>query len=180
MRGALLGPEERRALEQQLSRTRDAALYRRLLALLEIDEGNLLVEVARHLRVGRKSLYRWIDRYVAERTIESLEHRSGQGRPSLWTEEIAGIVEQALDKPPFHFGYRANTWTVLLLQSFLARQLPGTTLSASTLRRGLKAKDWVWKRYRYVLAPDPEAEKKTPPFAPNAGVAKLHGAVGRR
>jgi transposase len=38
----------------------------------------------------------------------------------------------------------------------------GQTYSRSTLWRALRSLDDIWKRPRYVLAPDPEREKKTP------------------
>jgi hypothetical protein len=69
---------------------------------------------------------------------------------------------------------------VPVLHAFLAIYLPEQEVSTRTVRRRLKDLGYVWKRFRYVLAPDPEAEKKTPDFGPDSGFAIPHSAFGRR
>jgi hypothetical protein len=64
-----------------------------------------------------------------------------------------------LDQPPDHFGYQATGWTVPLLQSHLAHW-DLTDFSDASLRRQLHALGYVWKRPRYVLAPDPRRAAK--------------------
>jgi transposase len=172
-------PAQRRALEQQLSCTHDAALFRRVLALLQIDQGQSVAQAARLVRVDRRSVYRWMERFADGHSLDALEDRRGQGRPCNWSEELAGLVESALAQPPHQLGYPANSWTVPLLQAFLAVFHPEQKVSLSTLRRRLRESGYVWKRFRYVLAPDPEEEKKTPDFAANTGFARHHGAAGR-
>jgi transposase len=172
-------PAQRRALEQKLSRTRDVALYRRLLALLQIDQGQSVAQAARLVRVDRRSVYRWAERFAASHSLAALADHRGPGRPPNWSEELESLVETALAQQPHQLGYPANSWTVPLLQAFLAVYHPEQTVSLSTLRRRLRESGYVWKRFRYVLAPDPEAEKKTPDFATITGFACLHGAAGR-
>ena len=53
-----LTKKQRRQLERQLKNTHDARLYRRTLAVLEYDRGKSIVEIARTLRVNRRSIYR--------------------------------------------------------------------------------------------------------------------------
>jgi transposase len=126
------------------------------------------------------SVYRWLERFSTQRTLAALEDQRGQGRPLLWNEELAELVESALAQPPLRLGYYANSWTVPLLQAFLAVYHPGQEVSTSTLRRHLKAAGYVWKRFRYVLEPDPEAEKKTPDCAANTRLARIHPGAGAR
>jgi transposase len=56
-----LTASQRRRLEQQLRSTRDAALFRRTLAVLEAVGGRSIAEIARLLRTSRVSIYHWID-----------------------------------------------------------------------------------------------------------------------
>lgn len=178
MKGWYWTAAQRRALEQALDQTRDAALFRRALALLLVDQGRSVTEVAQWLRVDRSSVHRWLQQFAADHTPSALEDHRGQGRPSCWNEELTGWLEAALSRRPSELGYPANSWTVPLLQAFLAVYHPEQKVSASTLRRHLQASGYVWKRFRYVLAPDPEAEKKTLAFAPNPGLARCHRAFG--
>jgi transposase len=59
------------------------------------------------------------------------------------------VVAAILARDPRPLGYRATTWTVPLLASYL-RQRRGCTVSARTLRRRLREWGYRWKRPRYV------------------------------
>jgi hypothetical protein len=111
--------------------------------------------------------------------LAALADHRGQGRPPNWSEDLESLVAGALAQPPCELGYPSNTWTVPLLQAFLAVYHPEQEVSTATLRRRMKAAGYVWKRFRYVLAPDPEEEKKTLAFAANTGFARAHHASGR-
>jgi transposase len=60
MDSLILTPWQRRHLERQLKTTPDARLYRRTLAVLEVDRGKPIAEVARTLGVTPRSVYSWI------------------------------------------------------------------------------------------------------------------------
>jgi hypothetical protein len=49
-------PAQRKALETELAQTQDVGVFRRTLALLEASQGRPIVEVARMLRVDRRSV----------------------------------------------------------------------------------------------------------------------------
>jgi hypothetical protein len=53
MRELVLTRNQRFRLRQQLTHTRDAATYRRTLAILELDQGKPLAQVANSLGVKR-------------------------------------------------------------------------------------------------------------------------------
>jgi transposase len=178
MRTWRLTPAQRRALERELVRTRDAALFRRILALLEVDAGCPAGEVAKRLRVDRRSVQRWIAQYRRQPNLETLHHQPGQGRPRRWDQALEARLELALSQRPTDFGYVGTSWTVPLLQQWLAGDGTGPRLSAATLRRRLREYDYVWKRFRYVLSPDPQREKKTPHPPPNPGPGPAHRALG--
>jgi transposase len=179
MKGWYWTVAQRQALQRVLTQTRDVALFRRALALLLVDQGQTVTEVAESLQVGRSSVHRWMQHFAASPRSAALADHRGQGRPSHWNEDLSGWVETTLARRPSELGYPANRWTVPLLQAFLAVYHPEQAVSLSTLRRHLREAGYVWKRFRYVLAPDPEAEKKTLAFAPNPGLACDHRAFGR-
>jgi transposase len=74
-------------------------------------------------------------------------------------------------------GYLGMNWTVPLLQEYLYDQA-GCWLSEDSIRRQLQRLGYVWKRYRYVLPPDPEREKKTRHPPPPGAVAAAECGVG--
>ena len=174
MSGWLLTAAQRRRLERELALARDAAFFRRVFALLEIDAGRPLEEVARQLRVSVRSVYRWIERHRTHPSLEGLRHQPGQGRPLRWDKLLPAVLARC----PKDFGYVATGWTVPLLQQVLAQGRPEPVLSEDRLRRRLHERGYVWQRFRYVLAADPRREKKTPIAPPNSGLAGAHRAFG--
>jgi transposase len=174
-----LTPYERRQLRQQLHHTSDARLYQRLLAVLEVDQGRPVNEVARLLNVSGQSVSNWIDRFCHQRQLADLVDRYGIGRPTLWTEERVAVLRALLASSPDQWGYFANDWTVPLLQGQLLR-CTGQAFAEDTVRRELHRLGYVWKRGRYLLAPDPELEKKTADSQEGPGAAAPERLAGRR
>lgn len=154
-----LTPSQRYRLRQQLVHAQDAALYRRTLALLEIDQGKPLAQVAASLGVTRQSIYNWIETYQQSFDPLALRDDARCGRPTAWTPDLDELLHTLLQERPTQWGYQAMNWTVRLLQQQLA-SWDGTWLAEDTIRRKLRDLGYVWKRTRYVLPPDPEAEKK--------------------
>jgi transposase len=149
-----LTPRQRQRLREQLLATRDAAVYRRTLAILEIDAGRPVTEVAEILRAGRRSVYHWLAAYRAAYDPRALVDQPGRGRPRAGAEDLLALLRQAMGQPPEAWGYQAVDWTVPLLREFLAEQ-GGERLSEDTVRRRLHELGYVWKRSRYALPPDP-------------------------
>jgi transposase len=159
MREFVLSRSQRYRLRQQLTHTRDASLYRRTLALLELDKGKPLAQVARSLGVTRQTVYNWIDAYTQCFDPLALVEGERSGRPATWTPELQELLQTLLHESPTEWNYHAVNWTVSLLQQQLATW-DGRVLSGDTIRRRLHEMGYVWKRTRYVLPPDPDKEKK--------------------
>jgi transposase len=155
-----LTPRRRDRLERQLQATRDAAVYRRTLAVLEVTQGRSVAEVARLLRTSRVSVHDWLARSGDGRDPAALLDHRGGNHPTAWTPDLRATLREALAVAPDDFGYQAVEWTADLLREHLAA-VAGEALSAATVRRQLHALGYVWKRPRYVLQPDPGREKKT-------------------
>lgn len=155
-----LTQRQRTQLEGQLRLARDAVLYRRILAILEVAAGRPVAQVARLLRTSRVSVHQWLRRFQAEQVPDCLRDGRGGNNPTVWTEEWRAALGAALARPPDALGYRAVEWTVALLRQHLARY-GGSAPSETAIRRELHALGYAWKRPRYVLEPDPERDKKS-------------------
>ena len=176
----VLTAAQRRRLEAQLTGTRDARLYRRTLAVLEVARGRPVAHVAAELGVTRQSVHHWLDAYRRAGDPRALADADRPGRPALGGAGLGRLLRAALAEAPDCLGYPAANWTVPLLREYLGRE-EGLPVSDATLRRRLHGLGYVWKRYRYVLPPDPQAEKKTPhpPAGAAAGAARGAAVRGR-
>lgn len=169
----------RRQLVAVLRRTHDSRDYRRGLAVLEADSGKSVAEIAEMLQVSRQSVYNWIESFWQAGDVQGLADGCRSGRPCRWDEEAQSFLQALLKDSPQHLGYFATQWTVPLLQEQLWHGL-GEHYCARTVRRGLHRLGYVWKRARYVLAPDPEREKKTANLPRRQWLAKPQRAAARR
>jgi len=146
---------QRRHLERQLRSTRDARVYRRTLAVLEVAQGEPVAFVARRLRVTLRAVYHWVATYGRDHAPAALADRDRTGRPRLLTPADRESLRELLDCSPQGLGYFAAQWTVPLLREHLTRRT-GRPFSDDTLRRELQRLRYSWKRSRYTLDPDPE------------------------
>ncbi len=172
---------ERERLEQAARTTRDKRAWLRMRALLLWDGRPNAAEVARTLGVGRQSLYLWRDRYLERRDPADLLDRPKPGRTPSLSEPQRARLTRILEHDPQELGYRSHGWTVPLLLTHLESH-EGVQISATTLRRTLRALGYRWKRPRYVLArKDPEREGKkgssagAHPQSAKADGGALHG-----
>jgi transposase len=150
---------QRQHLERQLRSTRDARVYRRTLAVLEVARGEPVTSVARRLRVTLRAVYHWLATYGRDHAPDALADRDRSGRPRLLTPSDRELLRELLGRSPQEVGYFAAQWTVPLLRQHLTRCI-GRTFSDDTLRRELQRLRFTWKRSRYTLDPDPEAGGK--------------------
>src|SRR5437660_10798816 len=84
---------QRQRLRRQLVETRDARLFRRILAVLEYDRGRPVADIARMLGVTRQSVYHWADLYTQDPDPATLEDQPGRGRPPLLDEDHGHFLE---------------------------------------------------------------------------------------
>jgi transposase len=157
---------QRRRLHEALDDSPSLAVHRRALAILTLDEGEAVDAIAERLGVSRQSVYNWARAFALDPHPRALLDHYGGGRPSLWTDPRRDLLRECFGHRPEDFGYVGANWTVPLLREFL-HDRAGRWLSEDTIRRELDRQGYVWKRFRYVLPPDPQREKKTghPPAA---------------
>jgi transposase len=171
---------QRRRLSRQLAGATDVRVYRRTLALLELDRGRPAEAVARMLGVSRQTVQNWVARFRQAGRAADLADAGRSGRPALLDDEALDFLWAVLTRTPHDMGLPHTGWTVPLLCRLLAIAT-GREPSGDTVRRVLADWDFAWKRPRYVLAPDPEREKKTadPPADPRPARAERRPGRGR-
>jgi transposase len=162
---------QRRHLERQLRSTRDARVYRRTLAVLDVARGEPVTAVAHRLRVTPRAVYHWVATYGRDHAPGTLADHGRSGRPRRLTPSDQELLGELLGRSPQEVGYFAAQWTVPLLREHLARRT-GRPVSDDTIRRELQRLRYTWKRSRYTLDPDPEfGGKKEPHPAANPATA---------
>jgi transposase len=171
---------QRHRLRRQLAGTEDVRLFRRTLAVLELDHGRSVADIARMLGVTRQTVYNWVEAYAGEHDPAALEDRRGHSYQPVLDEDAEHLLEALLGLSPQDVGYPHTSWTVPLLREAL-EIATGQQVSADTVRRALRRLDYVWKRPRYDLEPDPAREKKTahPPANPGLAAPQRRARAGR-
>ena len=106
MRIVQLTAWQRRKLRTQLRRADQASYYRRLLALLQLDRGRSVAEVAALLRVTRQSVYNWARAFAACPDPTVLQDQYSTGRPRLWSEALQALPEPAWSSVPTNWAMR--------------------------------------------------------------------------
>jgi len=146
------------ALERLIVRDRDAREVVRAYALLWLDAGVAVAEIARRLGVARRSVYNWVQRFEARhgRDLEArLADGARSGRPPTAKGTVDPLLEDILDRDPREWGYRATTWTAPLLALHLERE-HALKVSSDSVSRALARRGIRWKRPRHSLSARPD------------------------
>src|SRR5262249_25763814 len=109
-----LSPTQRNALLHHYRRHPDPAVRLRAHIILMLAEGQPWTTVAAVLFTSPSTIARWQQRFEDEGVEGLLSHPCGA--PPRWSDEVETILRQALEHSPDEWGYRAVSWTVLLLR----------------------------------------------------------------
>ncbi len=153
-----LQPHERHVLSRIAGSAPTAKELTRALALLWLDEGETVEEVAQHLFVSRQTVYNWWARF-RQRSDQSLQARlqdaPRQGRPPTAKGIIDPVLEEIIDTDPRIYGYRHTVWTAALLQHYL-RKVHGLVVCRRSIGLAIARLGIRWKRPRHVLGQRPQ------------------------
>jgi transposase len=152
-----LTAQEREGLQELAARTLHAGELRRAQALLWLDAGEGVQEVAGRLRVTRQTIYNWTKRFQVPSTLDvparlATGHRPGRPRTVHGIRDP--VILAVIDRDPRELGYRSTVWTALLLAYYLEQQhhIRVSRKSVSLAIGRLKLR---WKRPRHDLARRP-------------------------
>ena len=153
-----LQSHERRVLARIAGSVPTAKELTRVQALLWLDEGETVQQVAQRLFVSRQTVYNWWLRF-RQRSYQNLRSRLQDaprpGRPPTALGIIDPILEAAIDTDPRAHGYRHTVWTTALLQHYL-RQVHGIAVCRRSIGLAIARLRIRWKRPRHVLGQRPE------------------------
>jgi transposase len=158
MKSFILLAAERQQLQFFLRHAPSGRECCRAQALLWLDEGEPIEEVAERLQVSRQTLYGWVHRFQ-ERVGEELEVRLSDGarpgRPPSALGIIDPLLDAIIDQDPRDYGYHSTVWTAALLQRYLQDQ-HALAVSRKSVSRALSRLGIRWKRPRHVLGNRPD------------------------
>jgi transposase len=132
-------------------------------ALLWLDEGETPEQVAEALRISRRTVYYWIERFHDRDGLDPV-HRLADaprpGRPRTGGEGIDRWVAEVIDTDPRTRGYHQTVWTAPLLVRYL-RDRHEVDVSRRTVSRAIARLDIRWKRPRHQLARRPDTWRQS-------------------
>jgi transposase len=171
-----LDPGEWKALETLAAHTPDAHILRRAQALLWLDEGETVPEVAARLRVTRQAVYKWVARFQTHSALD-MAARLGPGKRSGRPRTVPGVIDpllmEVIERDPRELGYRSTVWTAPLLCHYLGEvhhlDVSRPSVSLAIDRLGLR-----WKRPRHSLACRPATWRQA---KGGSNVAWRHGSA---
>lgn len=151
-----LSGRQRIKLEQVLEHATDSRVIIRAYALLWLDDGESISEVAARLTVSRQTIYNWRARFQESSSATDfiLRLRDGErsGRPATATaQRIARLIDSIIDSDPRDLQYRSTVWTASLLVQYL-RDEHRIKVSDDSVRRVIDRLRIRWKRPRHWLA----------------------------
>jgi transposase len=149
-----LGGKERCQLERLLKLGNQARPYQRALALLLLDEGSTVEEVAGQLHVSRQTVYNWMSRFEARLGLSSIERlldRERSGRPPTVQGVIDPLLKEVIALDPRNLGYNSTTWTALLLRQHLFDDY-GLSVGLRSIGSALRRLRLHWKHPRHMLS----------------------------
>lgn len=148
-----LNAEDKSELESLVAGGNDVRQFRRAQALLWLDEGKRVGDVAHLLRVSRQTVYNWINRFRRDGNISPalrLSDSERSGRPRTVHGIIDPLIDQLIGKDPDDFGYHSSVWTSDLLVRYLA-EIHGIRVSPRSVAYALERLCIRWKMPRYDL-----------------------------
>lgn len=149
-----LNSKERVMLEHIISDSGDTRQLLRAYALIWLDEGFSVEEIAQHLKVSRQSIYNWVTRFQQRKDLDIQSRVSDAprcGRPCTAKGIIDSLIEEVIDTDPQLLGYNSTGWTASLLVAYL-NQEHKIEVSSDSVSLALARLKIRWKRPRHNLA----------------------------
>ena len=132
-------------------------------ALLWLDEGEAPEQVAEALRVSRRTVYYWVERFHDRDGLESVQRLADAprpGRPRAGGGDIHCWIAEVIDTDPRMLGYHPTVWTAPLLVRYL-HDRHQVDVSRKTVGRAIARLDIRWKRPRHQLARRPDTWRQS-------------------
>ena len=152
-----LDSTERKALEHLATWTRDARQLRRVQALLCLDEGESVAEIADRLRLSHQVISTWMTQFHARQGVDITARVAPavrSGRPRILQGRMEPLIAAVITRAPRDLGDHSPGWTAPLLTQYL-RAEQALPVSRPRVSRALARWALRWKRPRHRLARRP-------------------------
>lgn len=127
-----------------MSQGRYSTLEMRRRAVLAVQRGQPVGQVAEAYGVNRTTLFRWLRRYSGAGQA-GLERRVGSGRPRLLAALDMEAINDLVLEPASVFGFETDLWTVGRLRRVIREQY-GVTVSPDTVWRRLREAGFTYQK----------------------------------
>jgi len=128
-------------------------------AIQAVERGMAVAQVSAAYGVNRRTVHRWLNRYIAEGD-QGLERRAGSGRPRTLAQIGELDFRQLVLQPASDFGFETDLWTVGRLQVVLEGYL-GVDVSRNTVWRRLREAGLTYQKpERHYWEADEEARQE--------------------
>lgn len=158
-----LSPRQRSDLEYMATHSPASNECCRAQALLRLDEGESAEQVAESLRVSRRTVYYWRERFHdldARDLRQRLADAPRPGRPRTGDGGVDSWVAAVIDTDPRTLGYHQTVWTAPLLVRYLEDR-HAVAVSRKTVSRAIARLEIRWKRPRHQLARRPDTWRQS-------------------
>lgn len=112
---------QRKALQTKLKRAEqrgDLRTLRRLLALLALDDGHTISEVASLLKVSSEAVRSWLKRFLLH-GVGGLTTTKSPGRPPRLTKPQKRELVKLIEEGPAKAGFLGNCWRSPMVQHLI-------------------------------------------------------------
>ena len=153
MNSFVLTVKERSALFAVIQSTQEVRVLCRAQALLWLESGDSVEEIAERLGVTRQTIYHWVNVFQQRAgwsMVSRLADAPRSGRPRTALGIIDPLLDAVIDDAPQAWGYRATTWTAPLLVTYLG-EVHDLEVSVPSIRLALQRLRVHWKRPRHAL-----------------------------
>lgn len=149
-----LSRAERKKIEKRRDREFDKRIFRRLAALLALDDGHSQEEVARLFATTARNVRRWIKTY-RKSGLDALCTIGHEGRSAFLTEEQLEAIQEQIEAGSFRSAKQARKWIA---------DHCGVKYSLSATKAVLRRLGATYHRTTpFLFKADPDKQKK---FAP--------------
>jgi len=149
-----LTDKERVQLEYLLTLQIGSHQYQRALALILLDDGMSVDEIAHQLHLSHQFVYKWVARFQQRRNLppsDRLLDAARSGRPATCCGVIDPLIDAVIDLDPRDHGFNSTVWTAELLRTHLRKEHK-QEVSLRSIGYALQRLRIRWKRPRHTLA----------------------------
>jgi len=142
---------QRKALQTRLKRAQqrgDLPALRRLLALLALDEGHTISEVASLLKVSSEAVGSWLKRFLLH-GVAGLTTKKSPGRPPKLTKSQKRELAKLIEEGPAKAGFLGNCWRSPMIQHLIHERF-GVFYCVHYISQLLRNMGFSYQKARFV------------------------------